>query len=199
MDRTRASDNERETVVGLLRDAAAEGRLTIEELAERTGRAYAARTRNELADLLEDLPVNPYVFQPLVTDRSSRPNASPGSSRAAGWPGLRPSEAGELPFAARWRSSANPRKAASDVMKFIVPLLEESGYELVERTSDKLILRRQLNPVDAVRFGLGLGASARVTIAMTHRGDHSIMDVYGIAPQYVRAQLVQRADGRAQA
>ena len=32
---TRASDAEREAVVGRLRDAAGEGRLTVEELAER--------------------------------------------------------------------------------------------------------------------------------------------------------------------
>jgi hypothetical protein len=54
---TRASDAEREAVVARLRDAAGEGRLTVEELAERIDAAYAARTRAELEPLTADLPV----------------------------------------------------------------------------------------------------------------------------------------------
>jgi Domain of unknown function (DUF1707) len=46
-DRTRASDAEREHVVGLLRTAAAHGRLTVEELEARTAAAYAAAIRGE--------------------------------------------------------------------------------------------------------------------------------------------------------
>jgi hypothetical protein len=53
---TRASDTEREAVVARLRDAAAEGRLTVEELAERIDAAYAARTHAELEPLTADLP-----------------------------------------------------------------------------------------------------------------------------------------------
>jgi len=53
---TRASDAEREAVVARLRDAAAEGRLTVEELAERIDAAYAAKTQAELEPLTEDLP-----------------------------------------------------------------------------------------------------------------------------------------------
>jgi hypothetical protein len=44
----RASDAERERAVARLRDAAAAGRLTIDELDERTAVAYAARTVGEL-------------------------------------------------------------------------------------------------------------------------------------------------------
>lgn len=40
-----------------LQAAAGEGRLTLEELTERLGRAYAARTSTDLAGLTEDLPV----------------------------------------------------------------------------------------------------------------------------------------------
>src|SRR6185503_4905719 len=53
---TRASDAEREAVVARLRDAAGEGRLTVEELDERIDAAYAARTRDELDPLTADLP-----------------------------------------------------------------------------------------------------------------------------------------------
>lgn len=52
----RVSDAERESAVVLLREAAGEGRLTFEELAERTELAYAAQTDAELARVSEDLP-----------------------------------------------------------------------------------------------------------------------------------------------
>jgi hypothetical protein len=52
----RASDAEREQVVTRLRDASAEGRLTLEELADRTALAYTARAHAELVPLTEDLP-----------------------------------------------------------------------------------------------------------------------------------------------
>jgi Domain of unknown function (DUF1707) len=52
----RASDTEREQAVARLRDASAEGRLTLEELAERTALAYRASTHAELEPLTADLP-----------------------------------------------------------------------------------------------------------------------------------------------
>jgi Domain of unknown function (DUF1707)/Cell wall-active antibiotics response 4TMS YvqF len=55
----RASDAEREQVVVRLRDASAEGRLTLEELADRTALAYRAQSHAELAPLTEDLPATP--------------------------------------------------------------------------------------------------------------------------------------------
>lgn len=52
----RASDAEREAAVVRLRDASAEGRLTLEELADRTALAYRARSHAELESLTADLP-----------------------------------------------------------------------------------------------------------------------------------------------
>jgi hypothetical protein len=52
----RASDAERETAADRLRSAAAEGRLDPDELDERVGQVYAARTVGELATITEDLP-----------------------------------------------------------------------------------------------------------------------------------------------
>ena len=46
---------ERDAAVAQLRDAAAEGRLTLDELEGRIGSALAARTRDELRLLLADL------------------------------------------------------------------------------------------------------------------------------------------------
>ena len=51
-----ASDAEREHSVTLLREAVAQGRLTLEEFSERVGLAQTARTDRELARLSEDLP-----------------------------------------------------------------------------------------------------------------------------------------------
>lgn len=52
----RASDAEREAVVERLRIASVEGRLTFEELTERSEAAYAAVTRGELDRITADLP-----------------------------------------------------------------------------------------------------------------------------------------------
>jgi Domain of unknown function (DUF1707)/2TM domain len=52
----RASDADRERVVHVLRDAHAEGRLTVEEFDQRMDRAYAARTYADLDGLTADLP-----------------------------------------------------------------------------------------------------------------------------------------------
>lgn len=52
----RASDAERDQVVVRLRDASAEGRLTLEEFVERMTSAYEARTHAELEHLVRDLP-----------------------------------------------------------------------------------------------------------------------------------------------
>ena len=68
-----ASDAERERVTHRLRDAAAEGRLTLTESDERQAMAYAARTRDELTPLVADLP---------GTHRPSRPRRGPMTPRA---------------------------------------------------------------------------------------------------------------------
>jgi hypothetical protein len=52
----RASDAERAATAELLRREHAEGRLTTDELDERLGRCYAAKTRGELDALMIDLP-----------------------------------------------------------------------------------------------------------------------------------------------
>lgn len=51
----RPSDADRERTVDVLREAAADGRLTLDEHHERVDRAYAARTLGELAELTVDL------------------------------------------------------------------------------------------------------------------------------------------------
>jgi Domain of unknown function (DUF1707) len=66
----RVSDADRETAVARLREAGGEGRLTLEELADRVERADGARTRRELDALTADLPSAP---------------ADPVAQRPRGW------------------------------------------------------------------------------------------------------------------
>ncbi|MFE2726284.1 DUF1707 domain-containing protein [Kitasatospora sp. NPDC059327] len=54
----RASDADRERVAELLRDAYAEGRLNVDEHAERIEAAYGARTLGDLVPLTRDLPAH---------------------------------------------------------------------------------------------------------------------------------------------
>src|ERR1700759_2830353 len=71
----RASDAEREAVVGRLNRAAGEGRLTMDEFSGRLELAYAARTRGDLEPLLHDLPADSDSAVPVET---SGPAASRG-------------------------------------------------------------------------------------------------------------------------
>jgi hypothetical protein len=67
-DRIRVSDRERQEIVELLGQAAAEGRLTLDEYTERTGSAYAAVTRADLDVLTTDLPVaRPVPARPMAS------------------------------------------------------------------------------------------------------------------------------------
>ena len=52
----RASEDQREHTAAVLREHFQQGRLSIDELAERLGVAFAARTHDELDALLGDLP-----------------------------------------------------------------------------------------------------------------------------------------------
>ena len=67
----RASDAEREQTVTRLRDASAEGRLTLEEFVERMTAAYDARTKDALDVLVADLPGHRGA-QPLSRRRPTR-------------------------------------------------------------------------------------------------------------------------------
>jgi len=62
----RASDQERERAVDVLRDAAGEGRLTFEELTDRVEAALQATTRGELERLTGDLPDASHPAAPTV-------------------------------------------------------------------------------------------------------------------------------------
>lgn len=66
-DEYRVGNDDRDRAVSDLRQAAEDGRLTAEELDERTERARTARTSSELAALLADLRYRPVVPAPAST------------------------------------------------------------------------------------------------------------------------------------
>ncbi len=160
-DRTRASDVEREHVVGLLRTAAAEGRLTVEELETRTTAAYAAMTRGELSELLADLPDAPAALTP-----------------------------GRQPFSARWQTASDPRLPGG-VLDRVVPFFLGHGFWLVINTPHRLVLQRAVRPeganiVDSLVSRLGAPDSVTIDIALH---DQYVTHVYGVAPLDIRQRL----------
>src|SRR5215813_6037985 len=66
----RASHEDRDRVIEMLRVAAGDGRLTAEELDERVEVAFSARTYGELAALTTDLPA---TGQPLAPPGPTAP------------------------------------------------------------------------------------------------------------------------------
>jgi hypothetical protein len=58
-DAARAADADREAIAEKLRVAAAEGRIDFEELDDRLGQAYSARTYGQLRAVVADLPGQP--------------------------------------------------------------------------------------------------------------------------------------------
>jgi hypothetical protein len=125
-----ASDNERESVVDVLRDAYTEGRLTLEEFEERTAAAYAARTWAHLRELTGDLPVEPVLGAGLP-----QRNLGPGGAQPA--VGSRQSGRGRplgrlLPVVFAWimisAAAGSPDTAAALSVVFICLLACRVGY-----------------------------------------------------------------------
>jgi hypothetical protein len=179
VDRTRASDSERERVVGRLRDAAADGRLTVDELDERTELAYGAVTRGELAELLDDLPV----------PREPRRGPTVRRRRLPWFPG-------RYDFTVRWVAPASRKEAQTDLMEFVAPPMHRFGYDLIERTPERLVFERRTFPMwtllpAIVLFPLGLLAllirgNERIAIELLERRGETILIAQGVAPLPVR-------------
>src|SRR5215472_16277096 len=76
-DSLRVSDAERDAVVRKLGDHATVGRLTLDELEERSGRALTAKTRGDLATLTSDLP--------REAGQASGPSPVPSGKKPVRW------------------------------------------------------------------------------------------------------------------
>ena len=125
----RASDQERESVVDVLRDAFTDGRLTFDEFEERTAAAYAAKTWGQLWELTADLPAQPQ----LGADLNHRPQVGPVP------PAIRPPRARRsrpfdrvLPVLFVWilisAAAGSPDIAAALSFVFICVLATRIGY-----------------------------------------------------------------------
>jgi uncharacterized protein DUF1707/uncharacterized protein DUF4190 len=77
----RASDADREHIIGVLREAFAEGRLTAEEHIARVGQAYAARTYAELAAVSADLPGGSSASPPAPSPGAPAVGLAPAAPR----------------------------------------------------------------------------------------------------------------------
>lgn len=83
----RISDEDRHKVADILRDAAGEGRLDLEELDERLDAVYKAKTYGDLVPLTADLPAQPHQgasggVVPAASREVATPNTTHESSFA---------------------------------------------------------------------------------------------------------------------
>src|SRR5690348_126450 len=75
--RMRVSDADREQAAEVLREAAGQGRISMDELDERLERAYAAKTYADLAPVTHDLPQPATALNPLSTAQVNRIGGTP--------------------------------------------------------------------------------------------------------------------------
>jgi Domain of unknown function (DUF1707) len=181
----RASDAEREEAAARLREHAAEGRLTVDELDERCARAYAARTVGELAALFTDLPA---------------PAPAPVSVAAPRQPVVR--GYGALPFTYEWELRVSPGRAMTQALRHIAPALHRHGYELAEKREGRLVFSYGYRPgwtyaVAVLFFPFGLLAllarnEERITLDFDPlaRGRTRVV-AHGRAPRRVRRAFAE--------
>jgi hypothetical protein len=168
-------------VVALLRTAATEGRLDVDELDQRIEAAFSAKTRGELARLLDDLP----AIAPLAP-AGHPPMLPPPAPPPRYWE----------PFVWRWRAPVDPHRAANAILGHVGPSLQAYGYNLVFRTHDRLVFRREDRPwwtilLAVLLFPLGLLAllhkeQQHVTVELVPQGAETAITVTGNAPLHVR-------------
>ena len=87
----RVSDSDRDRAIAELSEHFQAGRITADELEERTGRALRARTAGDLAELFTDLPRKP------APAASPAPRLAPGAGPALPPPSTPPARPGGVP------------------------------------------------------------------------------------------------------
>jgi len=177
MDRPdlRASDTDRDDVVTLLRRHAEAGRLTIDELDERSSAALSAVTMGELGRLLEDLP-------------RERPAAPPERKS--------PKVPRKYHLAETWRAPTTADRAMTELMQHVAPPLARHGYDLVTRSPYRLVFVRERRPVwtivvAIVLFPFGLVAllyqdREQISIDLRPHGSSTLVSASGVGPLDVR-------------
>ncbi|NED99818.1 DUF1707 SHOCT-like domain-containing protein [Phytoactinopolyspora halotolerans] len=90
----RASDADRDRIAERLREAAAEGRLSLSELEERIEELYSTRTYGELEHVVEDLPgIDSSLSPRAATAPSPTSSPAPRPGRVGGHAGARRAKA----------------------------------------------------------------------------------------------------------
>lgn len=148
----RASDADRESAAAALREACGRGQLSVDEMEDRLGVAYAATMVGELLKVLED-----------IAERPSRALAgvrTPGLAEPRPRPRLR---GGRLAFTERVELAASPETCRTQALEYIAPLLARRDYQLMDRGRDHLSFGLEYRPtwtilLAIVAFPLGLAA-----------------------------------------
>jgi Domain of unknown function (DUF1707) len=184
----RASDADRERTVELLRAQQALGRLSVDELEERSAAALAAVHVEDLAPLTADLPV-------------PEPPPAPPAPRS---PRKRPRWPGRYSFHVRWDEPMDRHQAMDHLLDELVPPMNRYGYELVERTDDRMVFEMSWTPgwvilVCILAFPVGLLAllvrrTERVTIELRDGFRRTRLVAYGVGPLAVRRAFAQLED-----
>src|SRR5262249_43800665 len=114
----RASDQDRDVVVAVLRDAYTAGRLTLEEFDERMTAAYASRTWGELRKLTEDLPPQPSSGSAVPGRPPPAPPRPPHPQPPGALPpaGHRPGRVVFSPVGAFWLVLALATRSAHEIV-----------------------------------------------------------------------------------
>ena len=179
----RVGHAERDRAVEVLRDAAGDGRLTLEELDGRIGRAMAARTASDLAEVLAD----------LVPGSALAALIDPGAPAASGGPGS--SWEHPLELTARWDDVK--RAGEWDVPPFLEvnPVAANVKLDFVDA--------RVTSPVVDISLVGGAGDLVIVVpegygVDVTHLRNQlgSVKSTVPARPQPGRPQLVVRGQGR---
>lgn len=121
----RASDAERAAVVDALQAHCADGRLTVQELEQRLAMTLSAVSVTELDHLTQDLPSSP-------SGRSAPPGRTSGRVKA-GPLGLRS-------FRQDHRLPAGRAATFQQALQDILPAMVASGYDVVSRTENELLV-----------------------------------------------------------
>lgn len=162
-----------------LRHHAAVGRLSVDELSERSERAYAATTLRELAVLQADLPA-------LATRPAGR-----RQGLAPGWRG----------FTARWHVPVGAELTMAELIAHLAPAIQERGFDLIQRADDRLRFERRRRPAWTFAvavlvpifgwFALLHKDRVRITVdvAETDRGTQLVAS--GVAPLAIRRAFAE--------
>jgi DUF1707 SHOCT-like domain len=172
----RASDAERERTATALREACAEGRLSVDELGERLAVAYSARTVGALDAVLADLP------------RVAR--------HVTAAPAGLPRVPGNRIFSERIVVPTSRETVLDRVYAILGPVLDAYDYELKWRDDRAVVFEQDERPgwsiaVAVFLFPFGLLAltarrKRRVVFSLTERDGLTELTVYGTAPLGIR-------------